>query len=44
MNFHGKKEWVPLEWMGKSVETVLHLMEVWVERTGTRDEGQGTRG
>ena len=33
MNFHGKKEWVPLEWMEKSVETVLHLMDVWVERT-----------
>jgi tripeptide aminopeptidase len=36
MNFHGKKEWVPLEWMEKSVETVLHLMEVWVEKTGAR--------
>jgi tripeptide aminopeptidase len=35
MNFHGKKEWVPLEWMQKSVETVLHLMDVWVERSGT---------
>jgi len=34
MNFHGKKEWVPLEWMEKSVETLLHLTEVWVERTG----------
>ena len=34
MNFHGKKEWVTLEWMEKSVETVLHLMDVWVERTG----------
>jgi tripeptide aminopeptidase len=33
MNFHGKKEWVPLEWMEKSVETVLHLMDVWVERS-----------
>jgi tripeptide aminopeptidase len=34
MNFHGKKEWVPLEWMEKSVETVLHLMEIWVEKAG----------
>jgi tripeptide aminopeptidase len=34
MNFHGKKEWVPLEWMEKSVETVLHLMDVWVEKAG----------
>jgi tripeptide aminopeptidase len=33
MNFHGKKEWVPLEWMEQSVETVLHLMDVWVERS-----------
>jgi len=33
MNFHGKKEWVPLEWMDKAVETVLHLLDVWVERT-----------
>ncbi len=32
MNFHGKKEWVPLEWMDKAVETVLHLQDVWVER------------
>ena len=33
MNFHGKKEWIPLEWMEKAVETVLHLLDVWVERT-----------
>jgi len=32
MNFHGKKEWVPLEWMHKSVDTILHLMDVWVEK------------
>jgi tripeptide aminopeptidase len=32
MNFHGKKEWVPLEWMQAAVETLLHLMDVWVER------------
>ena len=32
MNFHGKKEWVPLEWMDAAVETLLHLMDVWVER------------
>ncbi len=41
MNFHGKKEWVPLEWMEKSVETVLHLLEIWVEKTGTAARGQG---
>jgi tripeptide aminopeptidase len=33
MNFHGKKEWVPLEWMDKAVETVLHLLDVWVEKS-----------
>jgi len=32
MNFHGKKEWVPLEWMAKSVETLGHLCDIWVER------------
>jgi tripeptide aminopeptidase len=33
MNFHGKKEWVPLEWMEKAVETVVNLTEIWVEKT-----------
>jgi tripeptide aminopeptidase len=33
MNFHGKKEWVPLEWMDKAVETMLQLLNVWVERS-----------
>ncbi len=33
MNFHGKKEWVPLEWMDKAVETVLQLLDVWAERS-----------
>jgi tripeptide aminopeptidase len=33
MNFHGKKEYVPLEWMDAAVETLLHLMEVWVEKS-----------
>jgi tripeptide aminopeptidase len=31
MNFHGKKEWVPLEWMEKAVETILNVLDVWVE-------------
>jgi tripeptide aminopeptidase len=34
MNFHGKKEWIPLEWMDKAVDTMLHLLDVWVERAG----------
>jgi len=33
MNFHGKREWVPLEWMEKSAETVLHLLDIWTERS-----------
>ncbi len=33
MNFHGKREYVPLEWMDAAVETILHLMDVWVEKS-----------
>jgi tripeptide aminopeptidase len=33
MNFHGKKEWIALEWMEKSVETMGHLLDVWVEKS-----------
>jgi len=33
MNFHGKKEWVPLEWMEKAVETLVNLLDVWVEQS-----------
>ena len=33
MNFHGKKEWIPLEWMEKAVETILNTLEVWVEKS-----------
>jgi len=36
MNFHGKKEYVPLEWMQLAVETLLHLADVWVEKSRTR--------
>jgi tripeptide aminopeptidase len=35
MNFHGKKEWVPLEWMDKSVETLGHLCDIWVEHSSS---------
>jgi tripeptide aminopeptidase len=38
MNFHGKKEWVPLEWMEKSVETILHLLGIWVEKAATEPQ------
>jgi len=33
MNFHGKKEWIPLEWMEKAVETILSVLDVWVEKS-----------
>lgn len=33
LNYHSKKEWIPLEWMEKSVETVLNLTDIWVERS-----------
>jgi tripeptide aminopeptidase len=33
MAFHSKKEWVPLEWMEKSAETILQLLTVWVEHS-----------
>jgi tripeptide aminopeptidase len=39
MNFHGKKEWIALEWMQKSVETIGHLMDIWVERSGEGKQG-----
>jgi len=31
--FHSVLEWVSLEWMGSAVETVLHLLQVWVRRS-----------
>ena len=33
MNFHSKKEWTCLEWMEKSVDTILSVMDVWVEKS-----------
>lgn len=33
MNFHSKKEWIPLEWMEKSVETIMGVMDIWVEKS-----------
>jgi tripeptide aminopeptidase len=34
-NYHSKTEWASLEGMEKSVETVIHLFQVWVERCRT---------
>jgi tripeptide aminopeptidase len=32
-SFHSVQEWVSLEWMAKAVETTLHLVQVWVEKS-----------
>jgi tripeptide aminopeptidase len=31
-NFHGKKEWVPIQYMEKSAEVCLRLVQIWAER------------
>lgn len=32
-NFHGKTEWISLWGMEKSIETILNLVQVWVEKS-----------
>ncbi len=32
-NFHSKQEWVSIQDMGKTVETLLNLVQVWVEKS-----------
>jgi tripeptide aminopeptidase len=32
-NFHGKTEWASLDGMEKSIETVVNLVQVWVEKS-----------
>jgi tripeptide aminopeptidase len=32
-NFHGPTEWLAVEGMEKSIQTVVHLAEVWVQKT-----------
>ena len=32
-NFHGKTEWISLNTMQKSVETIVNLVQVWVEKS-----------
>jgi tripeptide aminopeptidase len=34
-SFHSVQEWVSLQWMAKAVETTLHLLQIWVERSAT---------
>lgn len=41
MNMHSRREWIPLEWMEKSVETVLNLLDVWVEKSAFGAWGPG---
>ena len=31
-NYHGKLEWVPVRGMEKAVQTILHLIQIWVEK------------
>ncbi len=37
-DFHSLKEWVSLEWMAKSVDTALHLVELWREFAETDED------
>jgi tripeptide aminopeptidase len=32
-SFHSVQEWVSLEWMAKAVETTIHLLQIWVEKS-----------
>ncbi|MFA6029386.1 MAG: peptidase T [Elusimicrobiota bacterium] len=34
-NYHSRSEWASLDGMHKALETTLHLMEVWVEKSRT---------
>ncbi len=33
MNYHGKYEWIPVQWMKKAVVTICNLVQVWVEKS-----------
>jgi len=32
-NFHSKKEWISVQDMGKAVETIVHLSQIWAEKS-----------
>ncbi len=32
-NFHSKKEWISVQDMQKAVETIVHLMQIWAEKS-----------
>ena len=31
-NYHGKLEWIPVRGMEKAVQTILSLVQIWVEK------------
>ncbi|MFC1533903.1 peptidase T [Thermodesulfobacteriota bacterium] len=31
-NFHSRKEWISIQDMGKAVETIINLIQIWVEK------------
>ena len=33
-NFHSKREWVSLQDMEKAVQTLVHLVQIWAEKSG----------
>ncbi len=33
MNFHSKLEWIPVRAMEKAVEALIHLVQIWVEKS-----------
>jgi tripeptide aminopeptidase len=34
-NYHGPTEWLSVDGMNKSVETVVHLARLWVEKSSS---------
>ena len=32
-NFHSKKEWISIQDMEKAVETIIHLSQIWAEKS-----------
>jgi len=38
-NFHSKREWICVEDMRKAAEVIVHLVQIWAERTGSAVAG-----
>lgn len=34
-NFHSKREWISVQAMEKAVDTLVHLVQIWTEKSGT---------